>query len=110
MTTTLTMMTTFRTINSKAAAKKQPLFCAQKACAQVCPMLKYQRAQKIKKLIVQASAPRNVNDICAGLCRAVNINYAAADIRIGVHMGLVGRANRVVIVSAISRAALVGSQ
>nr|DAG80713.1 MAG TPA: hypothetical protein [Caudoviricetes sp.] len=42
----------FRTINSKAAAKKQPLFCAQKACAQVCPMLKYQRAPKINHLSI----------------------------------------------------------
>lgn len=70
-------------------------------------MLKYQRAQK---LIVQASAPRNIKNVCAGLCRAVNVDYAAADIRIGVHMGLVGRANRFVVVAAISRAALVGSQ
>jgi hypothetical protein len=46
------MMTTFRTIDSKATAKKQPLFCAQKACAQVCPMLKYQRAQKINRLSI----------------------------------------------------------
>nr|DAN98734.1 MAG TPA: hypothetical protein [Caudoviricetes sp.] len=63
-----------------------------------------------KKSIVQASASRNVNDICAGLCRAVDVDYAAADIRIGVHVGLVGRADRIVVVPAISRAALVGSQ
>ena len=46
----------------------------------------------------------------AGLCFAVDVDYAAADIRIGVHMGLVGRTNRVIVVAAISRAALVGSQ
>nr|DAM62011.1 MAG TPA: hypothetical protein [Caudoviricetes sp.] len=63
-----------------------------------------------QKLIIYAAASRNVKNIRAGLCRAVDVDYAAADIRIGVHMGLVGRANRVVIVSAISRAAFVRSQ